>query len=64
MARECFTHCEDEGCQGETMIFVATEIPGVHIVELEKRADERGFFARGWCSHDSATAVCPTASSR
>lgn len=34
------------------MIFVATQIPGVHIVELERRADERGFFARGWCAHE------------
>jgi dTDP-4-dehydrorhamnose 3,5-epimerase len=31
------------------MIFNATPIPGVHTVELEKREDARGFFARGWC---------------
>jgi dTDP-4-dehydrorhamnose 3,5-epimerase len=31
------------------MIFSTTEIPNAHIVELEKRADDRGFFARGWC---------------
>ena len=31
------------------MIFTETEIPGAFIVELEKREDERGFFARGWC---------------
>jgi dTDP-4-dehydrorhamnose 3,5-epimerase len=34
------------------MIFNATEIPGVSTVELEKRADDRGFFARGWCAHE------------
>jgi dTDP-4-dehydrorhamnose 3,5-epimerase len=34
------------------MIFNPTEIPGACIVELEKRADARGFFARGWCSHE------------
>jgi dTDP-4-dehydrorhamnose 3,5-epimerase len=34
------------------MIFVATEIPDIYTVDLEKRADERGFFARGWCSHE------------
>jgi dTDP-4-dehydrorhamnose 3,5-epimerase len=28
------------------VIITATEIPGVAIVELEKRSDERGFFAR------------------
>ncbi|HET6605902.1 MAG TPA: dTDP-4-dehydrorhamnose 3,5-epimerase [Rhodopila sp.] len=31
------------------MIFHKTLIPGAYIVELEKRADDRGFFARGWC---------------
>src|SRR5215212_6535365 len=31
------------------MIFTETEIPGAFIVELERREDERGFFARGWC---------------
>lgn len=31
------------------MQFQETKIPGVYIIELEKRADERGFFARGWC---------------
>jgi len=31
------------------MIFNQTGIPGAYSVELEKRSDERGFFARGWC---------------
>jgi dTDP-4-dehydrorhamnose 3,5-epimerase len=31
------------------MIFKETEIPGAYTVGLEKRADDRGFFARGWC---------------
>jgi|SRR5579884_347994 len=31
------------------MIFEPTEIEGACIVELEKREDPRGFFARGWC---------------
>lgn len=34
------------------MIFNATEIPGAQIVELEKRSDDRGFFARGWCRRE------------
>ncbi|MBV8568889.1 MAG: dTDP-4-dehydrorhamnose 3,5-epimerase [Methylobacteriaceae bacterium] len=34
------------------MIFRSTEIPDCHTVELEKREDERGFFARGWCSQE------------
>jgi dTDP-4-dehydrorhamnose 3,5-epimerase len=31
------------------MIFKETEIHGAYTVGLEKRADDRGFFARGWC---------------
>jgi dTDP-4-dehydrorhamnose 3,5-epimerase len=31
------------------MIFKSTEIEDAYVVELEKRADARGFFARGWC---------------
>jgi dTDP-4-dehydrorhamnose 3,5-epimerase len=31
------------------MIYDAIEIAGAHIVELERRADNRGFFARAWC---------------
>lgn len=34
------------------MIFNATEIPNAFTVELEKREDDRGFFARGWCQHE------------
>ena len=32
------------------MIFTPTKIPGVLVVELEKREDPRGYFARTWCS--------------
>ncbi len=31
------------------MRFQSTTLPGVFILELELRADERGFFARTWC---------------
>lgn len=31
------------------MIFTKTKIPGVFEIELETKADERGFFARTWC---------------
>jgi dTDP-4-dehydrorhamnose 3,5-epimerase len=30
------------------MNFVETKLKGVYIIELEKREDHRGFFARGW----------------
>ena len=36
------------------MIFRDTDIPGVVVVELEKIADERGFFARGFCAAEFA----------
>jgi dTDP-4-dehydrorhamnose 3,5-epimerase len=31
------------------MIFHETKIPGAYIIDLEKRVDERGYFARTWC---------------
>ena len=33
-----------------------TPIPGVHLVALEPVGDERGFFARAWCSREFADA--------
>jgi dTDP-4-dehydrorhamnose 3,5-epimerase len=36
----------------EGMKFTATEIQDVFVVELEKREDERGFFARGFCQRE------------
>jgi dTDP-4-dehydrorhamnose 3,5-epimerase len=34
------------------MIFQPTDISNAYIVDLEKRTDSRGFFARGWCSNE------------
>jgi len=34
------------------MIFIETELKGAYLIELEKKADERGFFARAWCSNE------------
>lgn len=36
------------------MIFHATDLPQVWIVDLEPHRDERGFFARSWCEHEFA----------
>ena len=36
------------------MRFTATSLPGVYLVELEPRADDRGFFARTWCRREFA----------
>jgi dTDP-4-dehydrorhamnose 3,5-epimerase len=31
------------------MIFTEMELRGLYLVEMERREDERGFFARAWC---------------
>ncbi len=36
------------------MTFTATELPGVWIIDIERYADERGFFARAWCQKEFA----------
>lgn len=38
------------------MIFEPTPLAGLLVVRAEKRADERGFFARLWCGDEFATA--------
>ena len=34
------------------MIFGSTTLPGATVVELERREDERGFFARSFCQRE------------
>ena len=34
------------------MIFSETKVKGAYVVELEPRADARGFFARAWCQKE------------
>ncbi|HXW64592.1 MAG TPA: dTDP-4-dehydrorhamnose 3,5-epimerase [Burkholderiaceae bacterium] len=34
------------------MIFTATPLPGAYLIELEKKGDERGFFARVFCANE------------
>ena len=36
------------------MIFRETKLAGAFIIDLEKREDERGFFARAWCEKEFA----------
>ncbi len=36
------------------MIFQETKLKGAFLVELDKREDERGFFARAWCTNEFA----------
>ena len=34
------------------MIFIETELSGAFVVDLDRREDERGFFARAWCTRE------------
>jgi dTDP-4-dehydrorhamnose 3,5-epimerase len=36
------------------MKFTATAVDSAYVVDLEKREDERGFFARAWCVEEFA----------
>ncbi|HEX4684550.1 MAG TPA: dTDP-4-dehydrorhamnose 3,5-epimerase [Gemmatimonadaceae bacterium] len=36
------------------MIFTETRLRGAFIIDLERREDSRGFFARGFCQHEFA----------
>jgi dTDP-4-dehydrorhamnose 3,5-epimerase len=36
------------------VIFTETELPGAFVVDLERREDDRGFFARTWCANEYA----------
>jgi len=36
------------------MIFTPTALSGAYIIELQKLQDDRGFFARGYCSQEFA----------
>jgi dTDP-4-dehydrorhamnose 3,5-epimerase len=36
------------------MIFEETKLPGAFVLDLERRGDDRGFFARTWCANELA----------
>lgn len=36
------------------MRFTPTEIKDAYVIDIEQRADERGFFARTWCQNEFA----------
>jgi dTDP-4-dehydrorhamnose 3,5-epimerase len=36
------------------MLFTETSLPGAYVIDLERRVDERGFFARAWCRRELA----------
>ncbi len=36
------------------MIFSETRLPGAFLIDLERREDDRGYFARAWCRREFA----------
>lgn len=36
------------------MLFTPTKIAGVHLIDVERRQDERGYFGRMWCEREMA----------
>ncbi|MCY2951179.1 MAG: dTDP-4-dehydrorhamnose 3,5-epimerase [Planctomycetota bacterium] len=36
------------------MIFIETPLKGAYVIDLEKRGDDRGFFARAFCENEFA----------
>ena len=48
-------YCANSRRSGLLVIFTETKLAGAFIVELERLADERGFFARAWCQQEFAT---------
>ena len=36
------------------MIFTETKLKGAFIIDIERREDNRGFFARSFCQHEFA----------
>ncbi len=34
------------------MLFSETKLKGAYLIDLERREDERGFFARSWCADE------------
>lgn len=42
------------------MLFKETPLAGAYVLELERRSDERGFFARAFCEKELAAAGLPT----
>src|SRR5216110_1984840 len=42
------------------MKFIPTPLNGAFVIELEKRGDDRGFFARAFCEKEFAAAGLPS----
>jgi dTDP-4-dehydrorhamnose 3,5-epimerase len=41
-----------EGLVRRSVEFTETPLPGAYVIDLERRTDERGWFARAWCADE------------
>lgn len=47
--------CHEQNDEGQIkMIFISTQIEGALLIDIERKEDERGFFARTWCRQELA----------
>src|SRR4051812_26187835 len=49
---KCSTGVPRRPPEASPMIFTETSLSGAFIVDLERRGDERGFFARSFCQRE------------
>ena len=42
----------DEGKRDGPLIFTETKLKGAYIIDLERREDSRGYFARAFCQNE------------
>jgi dTDP-4-dehydrorhamnose 3,5-epimerase len=60
MATRSTSAAQRERANGrETMIFTESRLPAVFTIDLEKREDSRGYFARAWCDKEFAAHGIP-----
>jgi len=45
-------HCAHPARRGLRLIFQESELKGAFLIKLERKQDERGFFARSWCEQE------------
>lgn len=51
----CAIHCSDPHIEGDLIvIFSASKLLGVYVMDEERLEDERGYFARTWCAREGA----------
>lgn len=55
MGAECSRNIDLPATKGSgcnPVLFIETKLKGAYIIDLERRGDDRGFFARSWCRQE------------